>query len=139
MRCRPVPGVHGAGRVHYCHCRMCQKAVGNIFAMLVPVRRDRLEWSGELSLFRSSSVAERGFCRHCGTPLSFAYLASDWMAVTLGSVDRPDLLPPEIHYGIESRMPWLHIADGLPCETTGEDDPDGRLVGLVSRQHPDRP
>jgi hypothetical protein len=124
--------------VHYCHCRMCQKAVGNIFATLVPVRKERLKWEkGTPSFFRSSTVAMRGFCSACGTPLSFAYLASDWIAVTLGSLDDPTSVKPAIHYGIESQMPWFHIEDGLPREST---EPDTKfLAGMTSHQNPDHP
>jgi hypothetical protein len=58
---------------HICHCRMCQKAFGNYFAALVGTRRENLTWTrGEPASFRSSSVVQRGFCRDCGTPLSFA-------------------------------------------------------------------
>jgi hypothetical protein len=122
--------------VHYCHCRMCQKAVGNVFAALVPVRKERLVWEkGPPHFFRSSSVAERAFCAVCGTPLSFAYLASEWIAVTLGSLDEPASVKPEIHYGVEGQLPWLHIDDGLPRESTEQESKF--LTGLVSYQHPD--
>ena len=106
--------------VHYCHCRMCQRAVGNIFATLVPVRKDSVAWTGGPSFFRSSTVATRGFCPACGTPLSFAYDDSDWICLTLGSLDDPAAVPPVVHYGIESQVPWFHMADGLPREETGE-------------------
>jgi hypothetical protein len=123
--------------VHYCHCRMCQKAVGNVFAALVPVRKDRLKWEkGYPTFFRSSTVATRGFCSTCGTPLSFAYLASEWIAVTLGSLDEPAKIRPRIHYGVESQVPWFHVDDGLPREAT---EPDSKLrAGMVNQQHPDR-
>jgi hypothetical protein len=119
--------------VHYCHCRMCQKAVGNVFAALVPVKKQQLLWpQAPPTFFRSSSVAERGFCGACGTPLSFAYLASEWIAVTLGSLDEPALVVPTIHYGVESQLPWFHIDDGLPREPT--EDEKGLLAGMVSHQ-----
>src|SRR5690554_6087573 len=40
---------------HLCHCRMCQKAVGNIFAALVAAPDEKLVWTrGEPSVWRSS-------------------------------------------------------------------------------------
>ena len=40
---------------HLCHCRMCQKAVGNLFAALVAAPNDALEWTrGTPAAFRSS-------------------------------------------------------------------------------------
>lgn len=106
--------------VHYCHCRMCQRAVGNIFAALGAVRKDSLTWTGQPNFFASSSIAKRGFCSQCGTPLSFAYNDSQWICVTLGSLDHPERVHPTIHYGIESQVPWFHPNDGLPSEPTEE-------------------
>jgi hypothetical protein len=117
---------------------MCQKAVGNVFAALAPVKKTALRWSKAAPAFyASSSVAERGFCPGCGTPLSFAYRESEWIAVTIGSLDDPSAAPPQIHFGVESRVPWVHIDDQLPQERT-EDDPSPHLQGIVIHQHPDR-
>ncbi|MDC0670760.1 GFA family protein [Nannocystis radixulma] len=97
---------------------MCQRAVGNLFAALVPVPKSRIEWIGDPGSYRSSSLAARGFCARCGTPLSFAYDGSKWICLTLGSLDDPAAVRPEVHYGIESQVPWLHLADELPREPT---------------------
>jgi hypothetical protein len=125
--------------VHLCHCRMCQKAVGNAFAGLAPVRLADFAWTrGQPAVFRSSSVAERGFCGQCGTPLSFRYLDSEWIDPTIGSLDRPDLVKPEFNYGVESRVPWIQQAVELPASTTEAGDTAGRLTAMVSHQHPDQ-
>ena len=60
---------------HICHCRMCQKAFGSFFAPLTGVPRKQFELTrGSLSTFKSSDQVERGFCKNCGTPLTFAYV-----------------------------------------------------------------
>ena len=60
---------------HICHCRMCQKAFGSFFAPLAGVPLDKFELTrGALATFRSSDPTERGFCRDCGTPLTFRYV-----------------------------------------------------------------
>lgn len=121
-------------QIHYCHCRMCQRAVGNLFAALAGAPKDALHWTlGQPRFFASSSVALRGFCERCGTPLTFAYIDAQRVYVTIGSLDHPQAAVPEIHYGIESRLPWLHIADDLPAETTS-DDP--RLRDMRVHQFP---
>src|SRR4029077_9281282 len=98
-------------RTHFCHCRMCQRAVGNVFAALTGVHKDKLEWTqGAPAFFASSSLAQRGFCAKCGTPLTFAYNEAEWIYVTLGSLDEPTITRPEKHFGIESQLPWLHVA-----------------------------
>lgn len=115
-------------RAHYCHCRMCQKAFGNVFAMFADFPTDEFRVTrGEPKFYKSSAWAERGFCADCGTPLMFRYLTpgplSGRIGVSIGSLDHPEDAPPEHHWGIESQVPWLAIDDGLP-RTRTEDDPD---------------
>ena len=107
-------------RVHLCHCRMCQKAVGGPFAALAPIRRSDFAWTrGQPASFASSSLAHRDFCARCGTPLTFRYDDSETISVTIGSLDRPQAVPPVRHYGIEGRVAWLDRIGDLPAETTG--------------------
>ncbi|MCB9947318.1 MAG: GFA family protein [Rhodospirillaceae bacterium] len=123
---------------HFCHCRMCQKAVGNVFAALAPVRRSDFAWTrGTPAIFRSSTVAERGYCRDCGTPLSFAYVDSAWIDVTLGSLDHPEAMPPAVHYGTEAQMPWLHLSGDWPRSQTQETMAPDRKARIRNFQHPD--
>lgn len=121
--------------VHLCHCRMCQKAVGGPFAGLVPVRLADFVWTrGEPAVFASSSAAIRHFCAACGTPLTFRYRHKSWIDVTVGSLDDPAAAPPEMHYGIESRVPWVAALHQLPAQETGTED---LPADLVRYQHPD--
>ncbi len=118
-----------------CHCRMCQKAVGGPFAALGAVPVGNLVWvRGAPALFDSSSVASRGFCRDCGTPLTYQArsIDSDRIEITLGSLDDPNRAAPQSQFGIESRVRWLDSLPGLPASPT-----DAKFAGVVSRQHPD--
>ncbi len=118
--------------VHYCHCRMCQRAVGNVFAGLAPVRKAHLRWTDEEpSFFASSTVARRGFCARCGTPLTFAYNESEWICVTLGSLDHPAAFTPTIEYGIEARLPYVRPHDDWQQKRT---EPSPRTAGMVNNQ-----
>lgn len=110
--------------VHYCHCRLCQRAFGNVFAVFGSLPRTALRFThGAPRLHRSTPYAERGFCQDCGTPLTFAYLRSDWIAIAIGSLDQPQAVRPEMHWGIESQVPWLALHDGLPRKPI-EGDPE---------------
>jgi hypothetical protein len=121
-----------------CHCRMCQRAVGNLFMAVAGVPRAQLAWTrGKPALFRSSSAAERGFCPDCGTPLTFRYLDRDEINVTLGSLDQPAEARPTRQYGIESRVPWWPELFELPGIATADDPPPGGLEALESYQHAD--
>ena len=121
-----------------CHCRMCQKAFGNYFAPLAGVPPRDFAWTrGALGTFRSSEVVERGFCRDCGTPLTFRYLDRDRISVSLGSLDDPSRVKPGEQFGIEGRIPWLGDLHDLPGTTTESDVPPERMARFASRQHPD--
>ena len=122
-----------------CHCRMCQKAFGNYFAPFTGVRLKDLAWTrGEPGVFQSSELVERGFCRDCGTPLSYRKVERDRISVSLGSLDDPGRIRMEKQDGIESRLAAFATLHELPGETTDESTPPEWLPRLASRQHPDR-
>ncbi|HRK17619.1 MAG TPA: GFA family protein [Hyphomicrobiaceae bacterium] len=123
---------------HVCHCRMCQKATGNYFAALARVALSDITWTrGAPSIFRSSELVERGFCRNCGTPLTFRYVNTDRINITLGSLDDPTAVPPIRQYGVEGRMPFMGEIADLPGTKTEDDVPADVMKRLSSRQHPD--
>ncbi len=124
---------------HVCHCRMRQKAFGSPFAALFLIKHGEFAWTqGAPATFRSSALAERGFCRDCGTPLVFQYLGRDYVDLAIASLDRPAEVAPERQFGLESRLPWLDRLHGLPGSRTADDMPAELLARLDSRQHPDR-
>lgn len=126
---------------HLCHCRMCQKAVGGLFAALVGADRDSFSWTrGKPSAFRSSEHVERGFCAACGTPLFYRETRGDHIAVTIGSLDRPSDVKPQWQVGDEAAMPWFAELPGLHShgETESFDPPDVlAAIRASNRQHPD--
>ncbi len=116
-----------------CHCRMCQKAVGGPFAALASVAVGDLTWTrGTPARFQSSSLAKRGFCAACGTPLTYEGIGSDKIEVTIGSLDEPSTAAPERAFGNEARLAWIDSVAKLPAIETEE-----KFAGLVSYQHPD--
>ena len=111
----------------FCHCRMCQRAVGGVFAALSGVSKTEFRWTkGEPSFFASSTLSKRGFCAACGTPLTFAYDEKDSIEVTTGSLDDPERAPIASHFGVESKVSWLKLCDGFPEHRTGE-SPDSMV------------
>ncbi len=123
---------------HICHCRMCQKAFGAFYAPLTKARTKDFAWTrGRPAVFRSSPDVERGFCAACGTPLTFAHRGSDHLNISVGSLDRPEGVKPEVQIGIESRMPWADELPRLAEERTEDIMPAERLTRIESYQHPD--
>ena len=86
-----------------CHCRMCQRASGNVWLALKEVRRDDVTWTTEPDRYRSSPIAERGFCATCGTSPTWESLSDDNMDLTVASFDDPGRFRPTGQGGIESR------------------------------------
>ena len=125
---------------HVCYCRMCQKAMGNLFAALVSVRHEHLSWTrGAPVEFMSSDLAARGFCRDCGTPLYYRFLASERIGLTIGSFDEPDSIPVLFQYGNEGRHPSMPGLAGAAVGGTTETDMAEEAVSIASsnHQHPD--
>jgi hypothetical protein len=126
---------------HLCHCRMCQKAVGNYFEALVGADNGTLKWTrGKPSAFMSSAHVERGFCSRCGTPLYYRDVTAGHTSFTIGSLDHPEQVRPMSHDGIEGRMPWfdeiLSIPDRGETEA-GDSAPWAAAIKASNRQHPD--
>jgi hypothetical protein len=124
-----------------CHCRMCQKQMGNFFGAFAGAFFKDFELTrGAFSSFQSSDFAERVFCGKCGTPLAFLYLDRSRIFVTIGSFDEPWRFNPLAQYGAEGRLPWLDEALRMPATVTGEADiqADIRTAERIHpRQHPD--
>lgn len=122
-----------------CYCRMCQKASGQPFMGLTGGKCEHLRWvRGTLSTFKSSNMAERGFCKDCGTPLTYAFEGTGNISVAINSLDDPEAMPPTLQYGIESKVSWVEGIHALPAETSDAwlKEKAGRLV---SNQHSDKP
>lgn len=127
---------------HVCHCRMCQRATGGLFAALAGCAKANLEWTqGAPAMFASSNLATRGFCRDCGTPLTFAYTTPEArIYVTIGSLDNPEQAKIEIQYGLELRLSWVKFCEEAPGERTGEDPAaQAFFAGMASNQSAPRP
>jgi len=116
---------------------MCQKAGGAPFMASV-LTSSFVVTRGALSIFKSSDIAERGFCAACGTPLTYRFLPGNFTTVTLGSLDDPNAFVPHTQYGTESRVTWL--AEALAAaEMSVSDWFKGQGIAAVdNHQHPDR-
>lgn len=126
------------GKPSVCHCRMCQKAFGNVFAPLVSVREATLRWTrAEPKRYQSSNLVRRGFCADCGTPLT--YEAPDGVALAIGAFDHPERIEPVIQFGVERRIRWMDHVNDWPMRTTMDDlDEAPFLDRIESYQYPDQ-
>ena len=125
-----MTGGCACGRVRYtatvepadaylCHCRMCQRATGSVSIAMVNAKLDGLSWDGEPDWYDSSPIAQRSYCRECGTSFGFRFREdSENMDLTVASFDDPSRFKPKHHFGAESmHRAWLNT-EGLPEQRT---------------------
>ena len=78
---------------------------------------DQVEWvSGDRALYESSPGIARGFCRDCGSSLTFEgpHKGRRLVEFHISTLDDPDQFPPHEHTHHGERISWLHLADELP-------------------------
>ncbi|WP_353204785.1 GFA family protein [Sphingomonas sp.] len=94
---------------YLCHCRMCQHATGGVSIAFKSVKIADVSWERQPERYRSSPIAQRGFCCECGTPLTFEFLKpGERMDLTVGSLDDPYRFKPTSHCSPETwHADWL--------------------------------
>jgi len=76
---------------------------------------DDLDWTAEApAIFSSSPGVERGFCKNCGSTLSFARPDRGEISVFAGVLDDPHDLEPTGHAFFEHHMAWMDTVDTAP-------------------------
>lgn len=103
----------------HCHCSMCRKFHGAAFATFASVHRSKFRWlSGTDSLERYTAVngTMRGFCRHCGSSLTFfsPRAPEELVEVALGAMDTDVPVKPNAHIFMGAAANWTVVEDGLP-------------------------
>lgn len=108
-----------------CHCNMCQRLHGSFGphskARKVDItitKNDGLAW------YKTSNVAQRGFCRECGSSLFWEPFELDSTGILAGSLDGPTSLRTMGHIFVAEKPDYYEITDGLP---QFEGSSDGKL------------
>jgi len=108
--------------VHCCHCRWCQRESGASFALNAMIESDRLENLGaEPELVDTPSESGLGQkiarCPTCRVAVWSHYSSAGPVVafVRVGTLDDPDVLPPDVHIFTASRQPWVVLPAGTPA------------------------
>jgi len=99
----------------YCHCSQCRRQSGHFYAATsVPDARLSVQGSEEITWFRSSEKARRGFCRICGSALFWKHADRAETSLLAGAFDASDGLAGEAHIFVADKGGYYAIDDGLP-------------------------
>ncbi|SNR34606.1 GFA family protein [Paracoccus sediminis] len=109
-------GTWGGDPLRACHCGQCRRWSGHVWAA---AGADDLAITGPVRWFRSSDLAERGFCPRCGSGLFWRRQGGDRIEVAPGAVDTPTGLHLAGHIYVADKGDYYDIADGLPQEPQG--------------------
>lgn len=120
-----------------CHCRMCQKATGGLFGPYVGAQVAAVAWTrGQPAYFQSSNMVRRGFCRDCGTPLTYEHGETN-ISFALGAMDQPGLIPLGEQLASRQRVADFAALAKLPEHPEDEPQAAAHLATIRSFQHPD--
>jgi hypothetical protein len=105
-----------------CHCRWCQRETGSAFAINALIESNRVDvLSGHPEPVATPSNSGRGQtivrCPHCRIALWSHYAGGGpaFSFVRVGTLDTPDLLPPDIHIFTSSKQRWVVLPKGVPA------------------------
>ena len=108
--------------VHCCHCRWCQRESGTAFALNAMIEADQVELlSGAPDWIDTPSASGKGQqiarCPACRIAVWSCYTGAGPLLrfVRVGTLDNPELLPPDIHIFTASRQPWVILPPGTPA------------------------
>ncbi|WP_293268616.1 GFA family protein [Neptunomonas sp.] len=95
-----------------CHCSMCQKSHGN-FGAHTKARKDdiRITHNDGLAWYKTSEVAQRGFCQKCGSSLFWEPFNFDSTGILAGSLDGPIGLKTMGHIFVGEKPDFYEITD----------------------------
>lgn len=108
--------------VHCCHCRWCQRESGASFALNAMIEADRVTvLGGPPEMIDTPSESGSGQliarCPTCKVAVWSHYAGAGPLVkfVRVGTLDNPDLLPPDVHIFTASKQPWVVLPEGTPA------------------------
>ncbi len=104
--------------VHCCHCRWCQRETGASFALNALIEADRVTLTrGEPMTVTIPTESGKGQkisrCPSCLVAVwsNYAGAGDAIRFLRVGTLDDPDLLPPDLHIYTMSKQPWVALPE----------------------------
>ena len=105
---------------HCCHCHLCQQITGSAFITNTFIEGANFKLtSGKTAPFIGPSGSGLGHtikrCPDCGDPIVSYFGDTEHLAVfKAGTLDNPNLAPPEAHVFVNTTVDWLQIPAEAP-------------------------
>lgn len=95
---------------------MCRRAAGAPYMAFVTFRRENLAFdAARPTLYRSSTIAVRGFCGRCGTAMTYeGDHAPEGIDVAIATLDDPAAIPPIDQIFTADAIGWAQDLSALP-------------------------
>lgn len=106
--------------VHCCHCRWCQRQTGTAFALNALVEADHVkQLKGDVEVLTIASPSGNGQiiarCPKCRVAVWSNYhmsgLREHIRFIRVGTLDNPDLMPPDVHIFTSTKQPWVRLLE----------------------------
>lgn len=108
-----------------CHCRDCQTITGSAFALNAMIETNRVEVLHGAPEMRTLGREGKGDAHAWRCPVCEALLWADHpmfgdavVFLRVGTLDRAEDLPPDAHYFLRSKHPWVTVPEGVPAYET---------------------
>jgi hypothetical protein len=99
----------------YCHCSMCRKSGGAPVVAWAIIKTENFDLiQGSTVDCASSDQGFRCFCAVCGSLLLYRHREFDYLEVTIGTLDNPELVEPQVHLFADNQLEWLKLHDSHP-------------------------
>ncbi len=107
--------------VHCCHCTWCQRETGSAFVLNATIETDRVKIvSGAPQVIVTPSASGKGQkimrCPTCQVAMWSHYAGAGLKVafVRVGTLDHPELCPPDIHIFTSTKQSWVTLSDQVP-------------------------
>jgi hypothetical protein len=99
-----------------CHCGDCRRASGGTNVAWAVFGKRNFDWlTGEPANHTSSPGIHWLFCKDCGSTVGYQRSERpDHMDITTGTLDDPDLFPPDVEIWVKEKIGWEAIHPDRP-------------------------
>lgn len=104
-------------RMFHCHCTVCRKHHGSLFATTVAGPLGTFHWRGgteKIGTWESSAQERRSFCTVCGSKVPRVEHGTQTVFMPAGALDGELGIRPQLHLFTASKPDWYLLADALP-------------------------